>query len=342
MASATGSKEYKLAIKIAGAVSSSFDSAIGEAGQKISNLGSIAQAAAATAAAAWGALKLGEFISDAVDTYQGFEQAMANTSAIAGATGEEYEALRQAALDMGKATSKTAEECADALGYMSLAGWDVNTSIASLEPVLRLSEATGLDLARCSDLVTDSMSALGIEAKDLAGYLDVAAQANNKSNQTAEMLMEAYIGVGGTLKNLNIPIQQSAAALGVMANRGIKGSEAGNALNAVLVNLTTGTGQAGTMMKKLGISAFDSNGKFIGLQETIQKVYEATKDMTEAERNAALAAIGGKQHTDALNALMSGLTTTTAEGASEWDALAESLYNSEGAMAAMADTVTNT
>ena len=342
MASATGSKEYKLAIKIAGAVSSSFDSAIGEAGQKISNLGSIAQAAAATAAAAWGALKLGEFISGAVDTYKGFEQEMANTSAIAGATGEEYEALRQAALDMGKATSKTAEECAQALGFMSLAGWDVNTSIASLEPVLRLSEATGLDLARCSDLVTDSMSALGIEAKDLAGYLDVAAQANNKSNQTAEMLMEAYIGVGGTLKNLNIPIQQSAAALGVMANRGIKGSEAGNALNAVLVNLTTGTGQAGTMMKKLGISAFDSNGKFIGLQETIQKVYEATKDMTEAERNAALAAIGGKQHTDALNALMSGLTTTTAEGASEWDALAESLYNSEGAMAAMADTVTNT
>lgn len=342
MASATASKEYKLAIKIAGAVSSSFDSAIGEAGQKISNLGSIAQAAAATAAAAWGALKLGEFISGAVDTYQGFEQAMANTSAIAGATGEQYDALRQAALDMGKATSKTASECADALGYMSLAGWDVNTSIASLEPVLRLSEATGMDLARCSDLVTDSMSALGVEAKDLAGYLDVAAQANNKSNQTAEMLMEAYIGVGGTLKNLNIPIQQSAAALGVMANRGIKGSEAGNALNAVLVNLTTGSGQAGTMMKKLGISAFDSNGKFIGLQETIQKVYEATKDMTEAERNAALAAIGGKQHTDALNALMAGLTTTTADGAREWDALADSLYNSEGAMAAMADTVTNT
>ena len=173
MASASTSKEYKLAIKIAGAVSSSFDSAIGEAGQKIANLGSIAQAAAATAAAAWGALKLGEFISDAVDTYQGFEQAMANTSAIAGATGEQYDALRQAALDMGKATSKTASECADALGYMSLAGWDVNTSIASLEPVLRLSEATGLDLARCSDLVTDSMSALGLEAKDLSGYLDV-------------------------------------------------------------------------------------------------------------------------------------------------------------------------
>lgn len=342
MASGNTSKEYKLAIKIAGAVSSSFNSAVGDAGAKLTNLGTIAQKAAAVAAAAWGALKLGEFISSAVGTYQEFEQAMANTAAIAGATGEQYDALQAAALEMGKATSKSAKECADALGYMSLAGWDVNTSIASLEPVLRLSEATGMDLARCSDLVTDSMSALGVEAKDLAGYLDVAAMANNKSNQTAEMLMEAYIGVGGTMKNLNVPIQESAAALGVLANRGIKGSEAGTALNAVLNNLTTGTGQAGTMMKKLGISAFDSSGKFIGLEETIRMVSDATKGMTEEERNAALAAIGGKQHIDALNDLISGLTTTTADGVSEWQALSSALYNSEGAMASMAEAVTNT
>jgi len=342
LASASTSKQYQLAIKIAGAVNSSFNSAIGEAGQKITNLGSIAQKAAATAAAAWGALKLGEFISGAVDTYQGFEQAMANTSAIAGATGEQYDALRQAALEMGKATSKSAEECADALGYMSLAGWDVNTSIASLEPILRLSEATGLDLARCSDLVTDSMSALGVETQDLAKYLDVAAMANNKSNQTAEMLMEAYIGVGGTMKNLKVPLTESATALGVMANRGIKGSEAGTALNAVLNNLTTGTGQAGKMMEKLGISAFDSSGNFVGLEETIRRVYKATKDMSDEERNAALAAIGGKQHIDALNALMAGLTTTTADGVIEWQALSGALNNSEGAMANMAAAVTST
>lgn len=342
MASGTASKEYKLAVKIAGSISSSFNNSMGEANGKFTELGNAAKAAAAVAAAAWGALQIGQFIADATDTYIGFEQAMANTSAIAGATGEEYDALREAALEMGRATSKTAAESADALGYMALAGWSVNDSISSLEPILRLSEATGMDLARCSDLVTDSMSALGLEVQDLSGYLDVAAQANNKSNQTAEMLMEAYIGVGGTLKNLNVPIQQSSAALGVMANRGIKGSEAGNALNAVLVNLTTGTGQAGKMMEKLGISAFDSSGNFIGLQETIQAVYEATKDMTEAERNAAIAAIGGKQHADALNALMAGLTTTTADGATEWNALADALYNSDGAMATMAATVTDT
>ena len=339
---AAAGKEYKLAVKIAGSVSSSFNNAMGTAETKMQSLGSIAAKAAKLAAAAWGAVKIGQFVSDAVSTYADFDQAMANTAAICGATADDYVRLQQAALDMGKATTKTATESAEALGYMSLAGWDVNESIAGLEPILRLSEATQMDLATCSDLVTDSLSALGLQVDDLGEYLDVAAMANNKSNQTAQMLMEAYIAVGGTMKNLNVPIQESAAALGVLANRGIKGSEAGTALNAVINNLTTGTGQAGKMMDKLGISAFDSNGKFIGLAETIRVVDEATKGMTEEQRNAALAALGGKEHIDALNDLISGLNTTTADGRSEWEALTDDLYNADGALSTMAATVTDT
>lgn len=339
---ATAGKEYKLAVKIAGSVSSSFNNAMGTAETEMQSLGSIAAKAAAVAAAAWGALKIGQFVSDAVSTYADFDQAMANTVAICGATADDYARLQQAALDMGKATTKTATESAEALGYMSLAGWDVNESIAGLEPILRLSEATQMDLATCSDLVTDSLSALGLQVDDLGGYLDVAAMANNKSSQTAQMLMEAYIAVGGTMKNLHVPIQESAAALGVLANRGIKGSEAGTALNAVINNLTTGTGQAGKMMDKLGISAFDSNGKFIGLAETIRVVDKATKDMTEEQRNAALAALGGKEHIDALNDLISGLNTTTADGRNEWEALTDNLYNADGALSTMAATVTDT
>lgn len=339
---AAAGKEYKLAVKIAGSVSSSFNNAMGTAETKMQSLGSIAAKAAAVAAAAWGALKIGQFVGDAVSTYADFDQAMANTAAICGATADDYARLQQAALDMGKATTKTATESAEALGYMSLAGWDVNESIAGLEPILRLSEATQMDLATCSDLVTDSLSALGLQVDDLGEYLDVAAMANNKSNQTAQMLMEAYIAVGGTMKNLNVPIQESAAALGVLANRGIKGSEAGTALNAVINNLTTGTGKAGKMMDKLGISAFDSNGKFIGLAETLRVVDEATKDMTEEQRNAALAALGGKEHIDALNDLISGLNTTTADGRSEWEALTDDLYNADGALSTMAATVTDT
>ena len=339
---AAAGKEYKLAVKIAGSVSSSFNNAMGTAETKMQSLGSIAAKAAAVAAAAWGALKIGQFVGDAVSTYADFDQAMANTAAICGATADDYARLQQAALDMGKATTKTATESAEALGYMGLAGWDVNESIAGLEPILRLSEATQMDLATCSDLVTDSLSALGLQVDDLGEYLDVAAMANNKSNQTAQMLMEAYIAVGGTMKNLNVPIQESAAALGVLANRGIKGSEAGTALNAVISNLTTGTGKAGKMMDKLGISAFDSNGKFIGLAETLRVVDEATKGMTEEQRNAALAALGGKEHIDALNDLISGLNTTTADGRSEWEALTDDLYNADGALSTMAATVTDT
>lgn len=339
---AAAGKEYKLAVKIAGSVSSSFNNAMGTAETKMQSLGSIAAKAAAVAAAAWGALEIGQFVGDAVSTYADFDQAMANTAAICNATADDYARLQQAALDMGKTTTKTATESAEALGYMSLAGWDVNESIAGLEPILRLSEATGMDLATCSDLVTDSLSALNLQVDDLGEYLDVAAMANNKSNQTAQMLMEAYIAVGGTMKNLHVPIQESATALGVLANRGIKGSEAGTALNAVINNLTTGTGQAGKMMDKLGISAFDSNGKFIGLAETIRVVDEATKDMTEEQRNAALAALGGKEHIDALNDLISGLNTTTADGRSEWEALTDDLYNADGALSTMAATVTDT
>lgn len=339
---AAAGKEYKLAVKIAGSVSSSFNNAMGTAETKMQSLGSIAAKAAKLAAAAWGAVKIGQFVSDAVSTYADFDQAMANTAAICGATADDYARLQQVALDMGKATTKTATESAEALGYMSLAGWDVNESIAGLEPILRLSEATQMGLATSSDLVTDSLSALGLQVDDLGGYLDVVAMANNKSNQTAQMLMEAYIAVGGTMKNLHVPIQESAAALGVLANRGIKGSEAGTALNAVINNLTTGTGQAGKMMDKLGISAFDSNGKFIGLAETLRVVDEATKDMTEEQRNAALAALGGKEHIDALNDLISGLNTTTADGRSEWEALTDDLYNADGALSTMAATVTDT
>jgi len=333
---------YELALEIGGKIQSSFEKSIGSVNKKLDSIGKVAKTAAKIATAAFTAVKIGDFVKDAVSVYADFDQAMANTAATAGATDEEYKKLEAAALEMGKKTTKTATEASEALGYMALAGWDVNTSISALEPVLRLSEATGMDLATCSDLVTDSMSALGLTVDELSGYLDVACKANNKSNQTAQQLMEAYIGCGGVLNNLNVSVEDSATALGVLANRGIKGSEAGNKLNTVLINLTSGTGQAGKMMEKLGISAFDSEGKFIGLQETLQLVNEATKGLTEEERNAALAAIGGKTQIDTLNDLLAGLNTTTADGRSEWQALNDELYNAEGAMMDMAGKVTDT
>lgn len=361
-------KEYELAVKIAGMVDASLSSSCNLTKRQLKEIAREAAAAnaktvstsdalkkagpgidaawdglkttvtAAAAAVAAGAAAVTGVGKASIDVGKEFETAMSSWKATADANEEEFNRAREAALQMGRTTSKTAKDSANALEYMALAGWSVDDSIKGLPSVLRLSEATEMDLARASDLVTDSMSALGVQVDDLEGYLNIVAKANNKSNQTAEQLMEAYLGVGGTMKNLHVPLEESATALGVMANRGIKASEGGNAMNAVMINLTTGAGQAGKKMKELGISAFDSNGKFKGLKETLATVDKAVSSLTEKERNAALSMIGGKQHVDALNALLSGLNTTVADGKSEWDSLNESLEHADGALEKMAQT----
>ncbi len=283
-------------------------------------------------------------LADTVKTGMDFESAMASAAATSGIekTSENYERMEKAARQAGATTTKTAAESANALEYMALAGWDVDTSIQALPSILRLSEATGMDLARTSDMITDSMAALGLTVDELPTYLDKVAKAQNSSNQSAEQLLEAYLGVGGQFKNLGIDVTESATALGVMANRGLKGSEAATALNAVLINLTTGAGEAGDMMEHLGISAFDESGKFLGLQNVLLKVNQSMAGMTDKQKNATLAALGGKVHVDDLNKLLAGLNETNAEGVTEWDALAASIDNSQGSLEKMAKTKTDT
>lgn len=337
-------KEYQIAVKIAGKVDKSLNNSIAKAqgmlGSIGGGIGSAIGKSVQIAGAAFGAIATGVVTAGAASVKVGsdFETAMSSLSATANANTEQYAALKAAAMECGRTTSKTASESSAALEYMALAGWSVEDSIAGLPSVLRLSEATAMDLAYASDLTTDSMAALGLTVDQLPEYLDVAAKANNKSNQSAQQLMEAYLAVGGTMKNLKVPIQESATALGVLANRGLKGSEGGTALNAIMVNLTTGAGKAGKAMKALGVSAFDSEGNFIGLEATLQQLNTALAGCTEEQRNAYLAAIGGKTHVDALNALMSGLNTEVSEGVSEWAALEEELYNADGALQAMRDT----
>lgn len=232
---AKSSKEQELAIKIAGKVENSFKQSLGVTEDGLNKIASAAKKAAAVAAAAFAALKIGDFIGDAISEYSEFEQSMANTSAIAGATAEEYNQLAEAARAAGKATTFTASEAADALGYMALAGWDVEASTAALTPVLKLAEATQADLATTSDQVTDSMSAMGVGIDDLQNYLDVVVMTNNKANTTAADLMDAFIGCGGAARAAGLDYKDTATALGILANNGIKGSEAGTALNSSIM-----------------------------------------------------------------------------------------------------------
>lgn len=268
----------------------------------------------------------------AIKASMDFESAMSEVEAISGATGKDLEALEEKAKQMGASTSKSATESANALSYMALAGWNTQQMLTGIEPILRLSESGNIDLARASDLVTDSMSSLGVQVQDLDKYLDIVAQTQRKANTSADGMLEAYIGVGGTLKNLNVPLEESATWLGILANRGIKSAEAGNSFNSVLVNVMGVSGQARDALAELGVSAWDAKGNFKGIEVTLRQLDKALKSCTEAQRNQFTAMIGGKTQMDTLNALISGLNE-------EYSTLRSSIEDSEGALNEMSSTM---
>lgn len=333
--------EYELAIQVGGKVAASFGNSVRDVNNGFDSITNMAKTAAKLITGAFAAVKVGQFISDAVETYSEFEQSMANTAAVADASAYEYKQLETAAREMGKATTKTAAESADALGYMMLAGWDVNEAIAGLEPVLRLSEATQMDLATCSDLVTDSMSALGLSVDELSGYLDICTAANNSANTTSEALMEAFIGCGGAARTVGADLYDTATALGILANNGTKGAEAGTALNAMLVRMTS-KDTAIKAMAALGVSAFDSSGSFRGLETVLTDLQGVMSKLTTEEQAYYMSQIAGTNYYTEMGYLLDSVAEKADETGSAWASLAKDLEESDGALNKMADTVTDT
>lgn len=278
-------------------------------------------------------------LKSTIDTYAQFEQAMANVSAVTGKTGQDLKQFESLAREMGKKTTKSATEAANAIEYMGLAGWDAKQITQGLEPILRLSEAGSLDLARASDLVTDSMSAMRLEVGEsgegLNEYLNKVAKASTKANAKVEQLLESYLGVGGVFANLNVPIEESAAILGKLADSGIKGSEAGNSLTSIMANLTAPTGQAEKALAKLGFSAYDSQGNFKGMINIMNELKGKLDALsTEEERNTMIAKIAGKTQTDTFNALLTGVGS--------YEELRDAINDSDGALLQMAETMNDT
>ena len=263
--------QYSLEILLGAKKASSFQSGIDGAKSGLQGISSTAKKVAGLVGAAFGAIQIKDFVKESVDTFSDYEQSLANTAAIANATQTEQEQLNNAAREAGKATTKTAKESADALGYMALAGWNVKESTSALQPVLKLSAASNMDLATCSDLVTDSMSALKLSVKDLPEYLDMVTKAQNSSNMNSQQMMEAYIKAGGAARTLGVSAKDTGVALGILANNGTKGAEGGTALNAMLTRLGSNK-NALSMMGALGISIFDAQGKFVGLEEALKRI----------------------------------------------------------------------
>ena len=266
-----------------------------------------------------------------------FEASMSKVQAVMGASAKELEALEKSARDAGAKTTKSASEAANALEYMGLAGWSVKESQEALMPVLRLSEAGAMDLGLTSDLVTDSMSSLGLKMSEvgqsgLENYLDMVAKTSNSSNTSIQQLMEGLIIVGGTAKNLNVPMEELNAIMGIMANRGLKGTESANALNSVLINMTTGAGESGKAMKKLGLNAFNADGSFKGLGNVFKELQGKLEGMTDEQKNYYLAMIGGKTQVDALQKILDGV-------GDEYEDLKGKIVDSKDALNTMADVM---
>lgn len=257
-----------------------------------------------------------------------FEKSMSEVQSVTGASADEMEILEDAAREAGATTNKSAREAAEALKYMGLAGWSVTDSQKALMPILKLSSAGNMELGRTSDLVTDSMSAMGIEIDDLERYLDVLAQTSRNSNTDIDQLGEAFITAGGKMRDLGISFEEGAVALGLMADAGLKGSEAGRGLSAILTNLTSPTGQAKKAMDELGISVFDANGEFIGIEEALKVVDGAMEGLTQEQQVMYKSMIAGKEHSKTFSALMNSL-------GDDFDKLKNDVQNANGALETM-------
>ena len=282
--------------------------------------------------------------SGALDTYREYQKSMANTAGIAGITDKssaDFQKLSEAAEAAGKATAFTSAQAGDALGYMALAGWDANKSTSALMPTLKLAEATGADLAETANLVTGSMNAMGVSFDDLDGYFDVIIKANNKSATTAGQLMEAFTGVGGAAKAAGLDYKDTATALGILANNYVTGSQAGTALNSILVRMTSKQ-EALNAYKKLGVIIYDAAGNTRNFGDILKDTNKAMANMTKEEKNSYMAAIAGSNYYSIYKNLLEGVTEGVDGSASAWDKLSGEIQNSNNALDTMHETTTDT
>lgn len=285
--------------------------------------------------------------SGALDTYRGYQKSMANTAGIAGITDKssaDFQKLSEAAEAAGKATAFTSAQAGDALGYMSLAGWDVNKSTKALMPTLKLAEATGADLAETANLVTGSMNAMGVSfdnTEDLNRYFDVLVKANNKSATTAGELMEAFTGVGGAAKAAGLDYKDTATALGILANNYVTGSQAGTALNSILVRMTSKQ-EALNAYKKLGVNIYDAAGNTRNFGDILKDTNKAMAGLTEEQKNSYMSTIAGANYYSIYKNLLEGVTEGVDGSASAWDKLSGEIQNSNNALDTMHETTTDT
>ena len=266
----------------------------------------------------------------AVKTTADFDTSMSNVRAISGATGEEFEALRNKAREMGATTKYSASEAADSLGFMALAGWDADQMIDGLDGVLNLAAASGMDLAEASDLVTDYLSAFGLEASDASRMADELAYAQANSNTTTTQLGEAFGNSAAQMHAAGQSMETTTAILEAFANQGLKGSEAGTALSAMMRDMTQKMKDGKIYIGDTAVQVQDANGNFRDMTDILADVESATEGMGSAEKTTALMATFTARSIKGVNMVMN-------EGAGSVKKYRDELYKADGTAKSMAD-----
>ena len=274
-----------------------------------------------------------------------FQEQMSTVQAISGATGDDLQLLSEKAKQMGATTKFTAKEAGEAMEYMAMAGWKTKDMLGGVEGVMNLAAASGEELAAVSDIVTDAMTAFGLAAdgttngvSNATHFADVLAQASSNANTNVGMMGETFKYVAPVAGSLGYSLEDTATMIGVMANSGIKASNAGTALRSIMTRLSTDAGASskslgalGILTKRLGVQFYDSEGKTRDLAKVIGETREAWKGLTQEEQNNYAKKIAGQSGISGFLALMN------AEQA-DFDKLAASINNADGAAKAMADT----
>ena len=261
-----------------------------------------------------------------------FDEAMSKVSAISGATGDDFDKLRAKAREMGAETKFSATESAQAFTYMAMAGWDTEKMLNGISGVMSLAAADGLDLATTSDIVTDAMTAFGLKAEESGHFADVLAKGSSSANTNVSMLGESFKYVAPLAGTLGYSVEDTTVALGLMANAGIKGSQAGTSLKTALANLTKPTAKMRTVMDEYNISIANSDGSMKSLSEVMDMLRTNLGGLGAAQQAAAATTLFGKE-------AMAGMLTIINASEEDYNNLTEAIANADGTAKKMADTM---
>lgn len=290
----------------------------------------LAGEALASAGLVAGMKQLGEAYMGTVQAAGEFAGAMSHVQALSGASASEMAALTAQAKELGAATQFTAQESGEAMGYMGMAGWNAQQMLAGMPGMLDLAAASGEDLAGVADIVTDSLTGFGLTAADTGEFVDVLAAAAAKSNTNVSMLGESFQYVAPLAGTLGYTAEDTAVLLGLMANSGIKASQAGTTLRTAISSLVSPTKEQAAEMERLGLRLTDSQGQMLPLLTLAGNLRDRFADMSQAEQSAAASALFGKE-------AMSGMLAIINASAADFDSLTDSIYNSAGAAQHMAN-----